>query len=289
MTRQAIGQGRMARLLAPALAALALWSPAAAQTAPSPLDIFADPDARTSEASLLGGWREDDGRIAGFRIELADGWKTYWRKPGDSGIPPRFDWSGSENLAGVEILWPAPVTFDSFGLLTIGYKRQMVLPLKLEPVDPARPIRLSLNVFYGVCSDICIPAEATLSLEIAPDAPEADAAPIRAALAALPRRAEDSGLTSAGCVFDGAGETRDFTARLRFDPAPRAAPVVVAEGPDGVWFGPLDARLSGDEITASGEIRVDSGVWLDRSALTLTLIDPAGAGALSVEGCAVSG
>ena len=71
---------------------------------------------------IIPGSRQDDGsRLAGLRLTLARGWKTYWRSPGEAGVPPSFDWSRSENVAGVEVLWPRPKFFDSFGLTTIGY------------------------------------------------------------------------------------------------------------------------------------------------------------------------
>ncbi|MFV0475820.1 MAG: protein-disulfide reductase DsbD domain-containing protein [Pikeienuella sp.] len=248
--------------------------------------LFSTPAAQPAEARLLRGWAEDDGqRVAGFEVDLADGWKTYWRAPGEAGIPPRFDWSGSENIADLEILWPAPIVFDSFGLKTLGYKTRMVLPLRLTPADPARPMRLSLSAFYGVCEDICVPAEASLSIEIAPGAPEEGAGPIRAALNALPGPAAAAGLESATCAFEGAEEERRFTARLSFGRAPEHAPVVVAEGSDAMLFSPLETTLAGDMITASGEVRVEPGAWIDRSALKLTLIDPSG-GALELIGCA---
>src|SRR6056297_1939284 len=73
-------------------------------------------------AEILGGWVTESGtRIVGLRLSLAPGWRTYWSVPGDAGIPPQFDWSGSDNLVGVRVHWPAPTVFETYGMRTAGY------------------------------------------------------------------------------------------------------------------------------------------------------------------------
>lgn len=251
--------------------------------------LFSDAGPAKSEARLVAGWAAPDGiRVAALRVDLAEGWKTYWRNPGEAGIPPRFDWSGSENLAGVKIAWPAPIVFDSYGVRTIGYAHEMVLPLHVTPTDPTRPVRLSLSLFYGVCDDICIPARSEIALEIAPGAPSEGEVAIRAALKATPAPASDAGLEAAHCAIEGAGDAQRITARIAFADAPAHAPLVVIEGPEGLWFGPLEARLEKGEIVATGEMRAEPGEWIDRSALRLTLLDRAEGPALTVAGCPAS-
>ncbi|MEX2517870.1 MAG: hypothetical protein WD969_00905, partial [Paracoccaceae bacterium] len=71
---------------------------------------------------------------------------------------------------------------------------------------------------------------------------------------------------------------------LSFEPAPTEAPLVVAEGQKGLWLGPLESRIEGGEIIASGEARADPGQWIDRAALRLTLLGQDG-GALVLDGC----
>ncbi|QIE57214.1 hypothetical protein G5B40_18265 [Pikeienuella piscinae] len=251
--------------------------------------FFVDTGPAKSEARLVSGWAASDGtRIAALRVDLAEGWKTYWRNPGEAGIPPTFDWSGSENLAAVKIAWPAPIVFDSYGVRTIGYEHEMMLPLQVTPDDPTRPVRLSLALFYGVCDDICIPARADIALNIEPGAPAEGEAEIRAALEATPAPASGAGLKAAHCAIEGVGEAQRLTARLAFAAAPVHAPLVVAEGPEGVWFGPLETRLEKGEIVATGEMRAAPGEWIDRSALRLTLLDRAEGPALTVAGCPAS-
>ena len=121
---------------------------------------------------LFGGRPTPGGHIARFaaiEIHLAEGWKTYWRQPGTAGgIPPVVDWSASRNLEAVELLFPPPRRFvDSTGH-TIGYAKAVVLPVALRVIDPARPVDLDLKVFFGVCREICIPAEASFKVTISP-------------------------------------------------------------------------------------------------------------------------
>lgn len=101
--------------------------------------------------------------IGGVEIELDHGWKTYWRLPGDAGIPPQFDWSKSKNLKSVELLWPAPRRFVDAGGEAIGYKDRVVFPLNIMPDNPDGPVVLDLSLFFGVCQNICIPGNGELT------------------------------------------------------------------------------------------------------------------------------
>ena len=123
------------------------------------------------------------------RIEIAldPGFKTYWRSPGESGLPPAFDWAGSENLSAAEVLWPAPHRFEDAGGVAYGYKDRVLLPVRVSPNDAAKPLRLALKLDYGVCKDICIPAQASLALAPRPGEAGSPAPEIAAALARVPR------------------------------------------------------------------------------------------------------
>ncbi len=142
------------------------WAPAQAQQQLSEWGK----SHRSKARLLVGAMPHADGRTlvyAGVEIKLADGWKTYWRHPGDAGgIPPYFDWSKSDNIARTEVLFPAPVRFrDSVGD-AIGYKKHVILPVLITPRNTARAVSLALNLEYGVCRDICIPAQAKLALRV---------------------------------------------------------------------------------------------------------------------------
>jgi DsbC/DsbD-like thiol-disulfide interchange protein len=119
---------------------------------------------------------------AGIEIKLDPGWQTYWRDPGDSGAPPSFDFSGSENVKAVNVLWPAPERFpDGAGGNSIGYRDHVVLPLHVVPAETAKQTALRLKLGYDVCANICIPAEANLVLQLGGDGAE-DAAIAQAEL-----------------------------------------------------------------------------------------------------------
>jgi DsbC/DsbD-like thiol-disulfide interchange protein len=106
--------------------------------------------------------------LAGLEIRLDEGWKTYWRSPGDAGIPPTFDWSKSQNLGSITVLWPAPQRIDDEGGSSAVYKNDTILPLKLTAADPSKPIELRLALDYAICHDICVPAKGEASLTLVP-------------------------------------------------------------------------------------------------------------------------
>lgn len=116
---------------------------------------------------------------AGVQIKLDDGWWTYWRAPGDSGMPPMFDWSGSENLAGdPEAIWPVPLRAVAYGENVNVYRREVVFPIEFHAADPAKPVKLRLKITYGACRNMCVPAwaEHELTIRAVDGAPAIDAA-----------------------------------------------------------------------------------------------------------------
>jgi DsbC/DsbD-like thiol-disulfide interchange protein len=102
---------------------------------------------------------------AGVELKLQSGWKTYWRYPGDSGVPPVFDFGGSENIKSVTVLWPAPERFSDGVGYSIGYKDYVTLPLRVIPRDERKPVTLRLKLDYAVCESLCVPAKANLELQ----------------------------------------------------------------------------------------------------------------------------
>lgn len=103
---------------------------------------------------------------AGIELRLQPGWKTYWRYPGDSGVPPVFDFGGSENIKSVTVLWPAPERFSDGGGYSIGYKNGVILPLRVVPKDDRKPVILRLKLDYAVCDSLCVPAKGKVELEL---------------------------------------------------------------------------------------------------------------------------
>ncbi|BCJ90154.1 protein involved in C cytochrome biogenesis [Terrihabitans soli] len=127
---------------------------------------------------LSAGPAAGDGTLgAGIELHLGEGWKTYWLNPGPNGIPPRIDFTGSENLAKAEALWPAPARIADGDAEAAGYTGILVVPVTVTPKDPAKPVALKLHIDFGMCEKICVPASADLKLELVPGAkPQAMAA-----------------------------------------------------------------------------------------------------------------
>jgi len=221
--------------------------------------------------------------LAGVEITLAEGWKTYWRMPGDAGVPPTFDWGGSTNVGALDVLYPAPVRLPEPGAESIGYKRSVIFPVEVVPQDAGRPVELRLAMEFGVCRDICIPAEAKLSLTLGPAEMTGEpSAAIRAALEGVPRRAaarraSDPELKGIKASLDGPAPR--LTVEARFARGSDGADLFI-EAPDGIYV-PLPKRLpdTGDGTTRF-EVDLARGgnaKDLKGKVLALTLVSNAGA------------
>ena len=142
-----------------------------------------------SAVRLLAGSRSGAVLLGGIAVQLQPGWKTYWRTPGDSGVPPRFDFSKSENIEAVTVLWPAPAKFDDgAGGHSMGYHDQVVLPLRIVAKNADKPVMLRVGINYAVCEKICIPVEANAELGFTSVASTEDSA-LFAALDTVPKPA----------------------------------------------------------------------------------------------------
>src|SRR6185436_15559796 len=142
-----------------------------------------------SAVRLLAGSRSGTVLLGGIAIQLQPGWKTYWRTPGDSGVPPRFDFSRSDNVETVTVLWPAPMKFDDgAGGTALGYVRQVLLPLRIVTKNADKPVTLRAEINYAVCEKLCIPVEARAELAFASVASTEDSA-LFAALDTVPKPA----------------------------------------------------------------------------------------------------
>ena len=179
------------RLFAPLLtvAAILTLDAAALGGAPSASPWTA---STNSKVRLVSGTVDHGGRhalAAGVQLRMDPGWKTYWRNPGDSGVPPSFDWTGSKNLKDVEVLYPAPHRFADAGGTAVGYGEDVLFPVKLTPERDGEPIEVKLAFSYGLCKDLCIPNEVNLSLALPTDVGKGEALILDAALSRVPEPA----------------------------------------------------------------------------------------------------
>ena len=231
--------------------------------------------------------------LAGIEVTLAEGWKTYWRMPGDAGVPPAFDWTGSTNVASLKVLYPAPSRMSEPAAETIGYKKSVLFPVEVVPKDSSRPVDLALAMQFGVCREICIPAEAKISLTLRPAGMTGTPSPaILAALERVPRqqasrRAMDPRLKLATASLEGAAPR--LTIEAYFPRGSESADVFI-EAPGGLYV-PMAKRLP-DAVNGARHLTADTNDGLVRfevdlkragdaqdlkgKALLLTLVSDAG-------------
>lgn len=224
---------KMSSLAAGALALLlaALPAPAyAADASPWVTDLH-------SAFRLIAGSAKTDAAAlrAGIELKVAPGWHTYWRYPGDSGVPPRFDFSGSSNLAGAQVRFPAPqLIVDETGN-TLGYKGGVIFPVDVVPKDAHAPVTLRLKIEYAVCEKQCVPVDATGEISLTRGNSSEDAA-LAAAEARVPRPVAAATLAlSVRRVNDAAKPLVAVDLK-----SPSGKPVqVFAEGPTPEWALPI--------------------------------------------------
>ncbi|EPX76549.1 protein-disulfide reductase DsbD domain-containing protein [Salipiger mucosus] len=247
------------RLLASMACAAALALPAAAQ--------------EPVTAELRPGWRLPDGdHVAALHLRLAPGWKTYWRAPGAAGIPPEFDWSGSRNTGRITALWPTPHVFRQSGMRSIGYKQELVLPLRIE-TRGSGDAKLSIEMDLGICSDVCLPHSLSLTGRLPADVTQPDPA-IAAALASSPFSASEAGVRGVRCSIRPVKGGIALHAEIDMPTAGGQEEAVVESGQPMLWASePRSARKNGTLVTETKLMHVEGGAFaLDRSRLRFTVI-----------------
>ncbi len=241
--------------------------------------------ANILSATLREGWRTEAGtQMAALELRLAPGWKTYWRAPGEAGIPPQFDWSESENIRAVAFHWPKPEVFDLNGMRTFGYHEALVLPVEFSAADAGRPIAVKARIDLGVCNEICVPVTVSVAGELSPGA--APDPVIGAALARMPEPAARAGLRAARCEAEPIRDGLRLTSRLAMPPLGPDEVAVVELSDRTVWVSPAETRREGGELSATADLVPSDAkpFALDRSAVRITVFGAAGR-VVEVEGC----
>lgn len=250
------------------LAACLLACPGVAMADDSGTAAFVD-------VSLISGWQDTpDGPLGALKVTLAPGWKTYWRVGGQSGFPPVFDWSGSENLAGVAFDWPRPDLIDTDAGPIIGYSNQLILPIRFLPETPGQPVKARATLDLGVCRDICVPVSAEVSLP-QHDGSADDRFLINLALADQPESANAAGLARADCTLQQVADGVHLTASLTLPQSGTGPEAVVFELPQpDLWLSPSASRRDGDQVIAETTVMSLGGdtVSFDADALRITII-----------------
>ena len=238
----------------------------------------AEPVPGLEGARLLPGWIQPDGsRMTALELSLSPGWKTYWRMPGDSGIPPRFEWAGPVQAS---YLWPAPEVIDSGGTRTFGYHDSLLLPIELSGAEAGDP--LTVEVTFGLCESICVPVDMTLTAPAAGDEPDPA---IEAALAAAPDKAREQPQCAVSEIEDGVRVAATLPHRGSATPDAAMELADAETESDDVWVSAPEVSLRNGRLTATADFVPPSGkpFPLDPDELRLTLIGEGGA--VEVSGC----
>lgn len=220
---------------------------------------------------FLNGWRLNDGSYqTAVDFILGEGWKTYWRAPGPAGIPPSFDWSGSANIADIEIIWPTPKVFETYGMVSIGYKGPVTLPIRITPIDPNVEVTVNLALDFGVCSDICVPARARFSTNLG-NLPDNGVQTIRTALTSTP---STTGIRTNSCSLTPNGNGFDIVADLKMSGnLGEVTTIIEYENPD-IWIDIAKTSIEGRNLTATATMEYygDGMLSVDRSNIRITVI-----------------
>ena len=234
---------------------------------------------------ILPGYETPSGHMIAARIRLAPGWKTYWRAPGSNGIPPAFDWDGSKNLGDVAFHWPEPSVFMKDGERTIGYARELVLPIGITPQKSGAPVSLKGEVLFGVCEDVCIPVKARFAMDVSGNDAGSTKA-IKAALRKQPASGASRGIVPVACdIAPIKGGFKISTTLRSRQPLPAASfPVIEFPGTD-VWIEQKDSRIDGHILTASANLFAygSTPLMMQRSKVKVTLLG--GPRAVEMRGC----
>lgn len=238
--------------------------------------------AEIIDARMRTGWQLENGsHMAALHIRLAEDWITYWRHPGESGIAPQLDITGSRNLAGARIHWPEPRLYFKAGMASIGYSRDVVLPIELTPQTPGQPMALDGRLHIGVCDDICIPVDLALRLDLA-DTGSPDGL-IATALTRKPRAARKAGLQSVSCSVtpERRGMRLSVSMTLPQQDGAEFALVELAGSPASGRA--MASERVGDTLTGHTMLRLKPGEAIDRSAIRTSIVSAKGV--LEHQGC----
>ncbi len=238
-----------------------------------------------AQFEVLSGWRNADGtHVAAVQITLKPGWITYWRAPGEAGIPPQFSFTSTSDITSITPHWPVPDVYDDAGLRSIGYYDGVVFPLTVDATGLSGDIPVSGELTIGVCDEICIPvtfAFDTLLPTIGQSDPLIHAAFANHAL--TPREANVGNVT---CQIDPISDGLRMTASIDVAQKNASEYVVVEPSDPRIWVSQAETTRVGNTLSATVEMVHPSGepFAFDRSGVRITVLGNDGY-AVDLRGC----
>ncbi len=197
-------------------------------------------DQYTKSRLFVGGYDDATKTLKiGWQVSLKEGWKTYWRSPGEAGLPPRWGWGDAENVDRISVKWPTPHRLHIFDMETLIYNQEVILPIDVAVGDASEPVSLDLELEYMICAEICVPQEGTYRLDIG--APQDlkisffQQAQLQRYQDMVPIKRSASGVVVT--VREGAKKHLD----IRLPDDFTAVKDIIVEGPDGAMFGRMNS------------------------------------------------
>ena len=107
----------------------------------------------------------------GLRQTIRPKWHTYWKNPGESGLPTEIKWTLPPGVKADPIVWPTPHRFDIGGVINYGFQDEAVLLVRITPPADlgAGPLKLAAEANWLVCEDVCIPEDGKFELALPVD------------------------------------------------------------------------------------------------------------------------
>jgi DsbC/DsbD-like thiol-disulfide interchange protein len=224
------------------------------------------------QVSFLPGWRMPNGNhMAAVRISLAPGWKTYWRAPGEGGVPTVINLTEGAGVTGMAIHWPRPEVFFANGMRSIGYRSDVILPVEFA-LTAQGEVAVAGQIDMGVCLDVCMPV--TLDLQGLLPQQTDRVSEIGQALANGPLTASEAGAGRATCSIDPISDGLRVTVTVALPSTGNDETVVMEHRDPDIWVSEAVTRRDGATVSATADVvPADHGPFaMNRSDLRITVI-----------------
>ena len=207
-------------------------------------------------AEYIYGWENPQGFTQGaIKFQLAIGWKTYWRNPGQYGVRPIFNWQNSINVKDVIFSWPTPKVIDEYDVKVLGYKHFLIVPVKIVKSNPSEKAVLKIDISIGVCSNICLLKKLNIDAVVTEVILKSSVDIIEIALAATPKELSINDTKMVTCSIETNENSISAKYKLRFSNILIPDPIFIMEySTDNMRLEDQRIKITGNIITAEGSL-----------------------------------